>query len=149
MAPFSDEISPKMPSKLPSRRPWTPQPGAQNAPGTIQEAPKMRQEPSKSCPRAVQETTHRSLGAKTRHKAAPNSLQISILSHFGDDLEGFWNHFGWIFGRIFKQIGSIFSQLSAGSAWDLRPPSPPPCLEERTVAGTPLCGARDMYLSLL
>ena len=25
----------------------------------------------------------------------------------------------------------------------LRPPSRPPCLEERTVAGTLLCGARD------
>ena len=50
----------------------------------------MRQEPPKSCPRAVQEATHRRLGAKTRHKAAPDSLQTSILDHFGDHLEGFW-----------------------------------------------------------
>ena len=78
-----------MPSKLTSRRPWTPQPGAQDSPGATQEAPKMRQEPPKSCPRAVQEATHRRLGAKTRHKAATGSLQTSILDHFGDDLEGF------------------------------------------------------------
>ena len=39
----------------------------------------MRQEPPKSCPRAVQEATHKRLGAKTRHKAAPDSLQTSIL----------------------------------------------------------------------
>ena len=48
----------------------------------------MRQEPPKSCPRGVQEATHRRLGAKTRHKAAPDSLQTSILDHFGHDVEG-------------------------------------------------------------
>ena len=89
-------------SKIPSRHPRTPQLGAQEGPGATQEAPKMRQEPPKSCPRGVQEAAHRRLGAKTRRKATPDSLQTLILDHFGDDLEGFWNHFGWIFGRIFK-----------------------------------------------
>ncbi len=110
----------------------------------------MRQEPPKSCPRAVQEATHRRLGAKTRHKAAPDSLQTSIFDHFGYDLEGFWNHFGWILGKIFKQIGSILSKLyPLAVLGGCAPPRPPPLLrgfhlEERTVAGTPLCGARDL-----
>ena len=104
----------------------------------------MRQEPPKSCPRGVQEATHRRLGAKTRHKAAPDSLQTSILDHFGHDLEGFLDHFGWIFGRIFKQIGSTLSKLFAGGAGGAAPPLLRGAhLEERTVAGTPLCGARD------
>ena len=93
----------------------------------------MRQEPPISCPRAVQETTHRSLGAKTRHKAAPNSFQTLILSHFGDDLEGFWNHFGWIFAKIFTQIVSIFSQLSAGGG---RAPQTPPLLRRAHGGGS-------------
>ena len=61
----------------------------------------MRQEPPKSCPRGVQEAAHGRLEAKIRHKAPPDSLQTSILDHFGDDLEGFWNHFGWIFFKEF------------------------------------------------
>ena len=117
---------------MPPRRPRTPQLGAQDGPGATQEAPKMRQEPPKSCPRGVQEAAHRRLGAKTRHKAPPDSLQTSILDHFGDDLERFWDHFGWIFGKIFKQIGSILSKLSAGGAGGAAPPQTPPCLEERT-----------------
>ena len=73
-----------------------PQFGAQDGLGAAQEAPKMRQELAKSCPRGVQEAAHRRLGAKTRHKAPPDSLQTlesrvqtSIFDHFGDDLEGF------------------------------------------------------------
>ena len=59
----------------------------------------MRQEPPKSCPRGVLEAAHGRLGAKTRHKASPDSLQTSILDHVGDDLEEFWNHYGWILER--------------------------------------------------
>ena len=81
---------------MPPRRPWTPQLGAQDDPGATQEAPKMRQELLKSCPRGVQEATHRRLGAKTRHKAAPDSLQTSILNilpRFGRILGSFWMDF--------------------------------------------------------
>ena len=70
--------------------------------------PKMREEPPKSCPGAVQEATHRRLGAQTRHTAAPNSLQTSILDHFGNDLGGFWNHFGRSF---WKGFGKFLIQL--------------------------------------
>ena len=92
----------------------------------------MRQEPPKSCPRGVLEAAPRRLGAKTRRKAPPDSLQTSILDHFGYDLEGFWDHFGWIFGKIFKQIGSILSKLSAGRAGGAAPPQTPPSLEDST-----------------
>ena len=110
---------------MPPRRPRTSQLGAQDGPGATQEAPKMRQEPPKSSPRGVQEATHRRLGGKTRHEAAPDSLQTSNLDYFGHDLKGFWDYFGWIVGGIFKQIGSIFSQLSAGGTGGVRPPKPP------------------------
>ena len=86
---------------MPSRRPRTPQLGAQKGPGATHEAPKMRQEPPMSCPRGVQEAAYKRLKAKARHKAAPDYLKTSILDHFGDDLEGFWKDFGWIFGWIF------------------------------------------------
>ena len=82
---------------MPSRGPRTPWLGAQEVPGATQEEPKMRQEPPKSCPRGVLEAAPRRLGAKTRRKAPPDSLQTSILDHFGYDLEGFWHHFGKIF----------------------------------------------------
>ena len=85
----------------------------------------MRQEPPKSCPRGVLEAAPRRLGAKTRRKAPPDSLQTSILDHFGNDLEGFWDRFGLIFAKIFNQIGSIFSQLSAGIAGGAAPPQTP------------------------
>ena len=59
-----------------------------------------------------------------------------------------------MFGKIFRQIGSILSKLSAGGAGGAAPPQTPPLLrgaqlEERTVAGTPLCSARDMTIILL
>ena len=132
------------------RRPRTPQLGAPNGPGATQEAPKMRQESPKNCPRGVQEATHRRLGAKTRHKAAPDSLQTSIFNHFGHDLEGFWDHFGWIFGMIFNQLGIHTLETIRWRCWGgCAPPHTHQLrgahLEERTVAGTPLCGARDKY----
>ena len=49
----------------------------------------MRQEPPKSCPRGVLEAAPRRLGPKTRRKAPPDSLQISVLDHFGDELKDF------------------------------------------------------------
>ena len=76
-------------SKMPSRRPRTPQLGAKDGPGATQEVPKIRQEPPKSCPRGVQEAAHRRLGAKTHHKALPDSLQTSILDNFADDMKDF------------------------------------------------------------
>ena len=109
-----------------SRRPRTPQLGAKDGPEATQETPKMSQELPKSCPRGLQESAHRRLGAKTRHKAPPDSLQTPILDHFGHDLEGFWDHFGWNFGKIFRQIGSILSKLSAGRAGGAAPPQTPP-----------------------
>ena len=67
--------------------------GPQDVPRTAQEAPKMRQDPPKSCPRGVQEAAHMHLGAKTRHRIAPDPLQTSILQHFvydfGITLDGF------------------------------------------------------------
>ena len=133
---------------MPPRRLRTPQLGAQDGPGATQEAPKMRQEPPKSCPRGVQEATHRRLGAKTRHKAAPDSLQTSILDHFGHDFEGFWDHFEWFFQTNWIQtLETICWQCWGGCA----PPDPTLLrgahLEERTVAGTPLCGARNKTIS--
>ena len=66
------------------------------------------------------------LGTKTRHKAPPDSLLTSILDHFGHNLVGLCDHFGWIFAKIFKLIGSIFSQLSAGSVGGAAPHQTPP-----------------------
>ena len=54
---------------------------------------------------------------------------------------------------FFKQIGSRLSKLSAGSAGGAAPPKTPLLrgahLEERTVAGTPLCGARDIDIACI
>ena len=118
-----------------STRPRTPQLSAQDGQGATQDATKMRQEPPKSCPRGVQEAAHGRLGAKTRHKAPPHSLQTSILNNFGNDLEGFWHHFGWILGGQTNWI-----DILATIRWHCWGAAPP---QERTVAGTPLCGARD------
>ena len=62
----------------------------------------MRQKPPKSWPRAraFQEATRRRFEAKTRHVAALDSLQTSILNHFGNDLGALWNNFWWILGNI-------------------------------------------------
>ena len=87
---------------MPSRRPRTPQLGAQESPGATQEAPKRRQEPPKSCPRGVQEPAHRRLGAKTRQKTAPDPLQSR--PGFLLILATMWNHFGWISRRILWTI---------------------------------------------
>ena len=129
---------------MPPRRLRTPQLGAQDGPGATQEAPKMGQEPPKTCPRGVQEATHRRLGAKTRHKAAPDSLQTSILDHFGHDLEGFWDHFEWSCSDKFDPDSRNYPLAVLGGA---APPQTPLLrgahLEERTVAGTPLYGAKD------
>ena len=101
-----------------------PQLGAQDGPGAAQEAPKMRQEPPKSCPRGVQEAAYRRLRAKARHKAAPDSLKTSILNHFGDDLEGFgtiWDGFLEGFWKDFKtnwiHIGTHPDLLYLEDAW--------------------------------
>ena len=93
---------------FPPRRLQAPFKTPLDAPAWCPRRPKMRQEPPKSCPRAVQEATHRRLGAKTRHTAAPNSLQTSILDHFGHDLGGFWDHFGRSF---WKGFGKFLIQL--------------------------------------
>ena len=125
---------------MPSRRPKMPQLGAQDGPGAAQEAPKMRQEPPKSCPRGVQEAAYRRLRAKARHKAAPDSLQTSILDHFGDDLEGFgiiWEGFLEGFWKDFK------------TNWiHIAPHSRPPLLRGRMVAGTRLCRAEDIKIKV-
>ena len=83
----------------------------------------MRQEPPKSCPRGVQEATHRRLGAKTRHKAAPDSLQTSILAHFGHNLEGFLDHFEWFFSDKLDPDSRNYLLAVLGG---LRPPRHPP-----------------------
>ena len=105
----------------------------------------MRQEPPKSCPRGVLEAAPRRLGAKTRRKAPPDSLQTSILDHF-------WKDFGVILDGFLVRFSNKLDPYSrnyplavlGGAA---PPQTPPPLrgahLEERTVAGTPLCGARD------
>ena len=58
--------------------------GAQDAPRTAQELPWRRRH-------GTEEAAHRCLGAKTRHKAAPDSLQTST-----------WELFGWIFRKVLE-----------------------------------------------
>ena len=83
--------------------------GPKNHPRATQDAPR------KSCPRGAQESTPRLL---------PDL-----------DFEPFWGRFGRILGSFwigfckdFQTHGSIFSQLSAGSAGGLRPHQTPPAL---------------------
>ena len=104
----------------------------------------MRQEPPKSCPRGVLEAAPRRLGAKTRRKAPPDSLQTSILHHF-------WKDFGVILDGFLERFSDKLDPYSRNYPLavlgGLRPPRPHLLrgfhLEERTVAGTPLCGAKD------
>ena len=101
---------------MPPRRPKAPQLGAKDGLRTAQEAPKMIQEPPKSCPGAVQEAAHGRLGAMGRTRAAqepskshqraakeppksrPDCLQTSILDQSGYDiiqfLFDFWRDSG-------------------------------------------------------
>ena len=89
----------------------------------------MRQEPPKSCPRGVLEAAPRRLGAKTRRKAPPDSLQTSILDHFWKNfkliLDGFW-------GRFSDKLDPHSRNYPLAVLGGLRPPRPPPCLEDST-----------------
>ena len=105
----------------------------------------MRQEPPKSCPRGVLEAAPRRLGAKTRRKAPPDSLQTSILHHF-------WRDFGVILDGFLERFSNKLDPYSRNYPLAVLGGAAPPLLrgfhlEERTVAGTPLCGARDNILS--
>lgn len=87
----------------------------------------MCQEPPKSCPRGVQKAIHRRLEAKTRHKAAPDSLQTAISDHFGYDLEGFW---GIILDGILEDFQTHWIHTLETIRWrcsgGCAPPDPPP-----------------------
>ena len=76
--------------KIRPRRPWAPQPGAQDGPGATQEAPKMRQEPPKSYPSAFQEAIHSFL-----HFSYVGFL-VGLWWVFGGSLVGVW----WVLPKI-------------------------------------------------
>ena len=112
MAPFSREISPKtLPSCLqgalgrPSLAPI-------DDPGATQEAPKMRQESPKSCPRAVQEATPSRIERRHATKQPQTPSRPRFRTVFGTIYKKNWDHFRWICGSIVKQIGPMFTQLS-------------------------------------
>ena len=76
-----------------SRRPWTPQFGAQEGSGATQKAPKMRQEPPKSCPRGVQEAHWGEDTPQSSPRLPPDFDFGSFWQRFGRILSAFWMDF--------------------------------------------------------
>ena len=128
LAPFRRQISPKTPPRCLQDALGRPS----LVPKTAQEPPKRRPRCAKNRPRAAPEASwKRPIGALGRRHAAKHP-QTPSRPRFWTIFGRILAHFGWILGKIFRQIGSILSKLSAGRAGGAAPPQTPPCLEDST-----------------
>ena len=146
MAPFWRQIPPKTPPRCLQDALGRPS----LVPKRSQEPPKRRPRCAKNRPRAAPEASwKRPLGALGRRHAAKHPQTPSRPR--------FWTIFGRILGSFWMDFWKDFQTNWIHTLETIRwpcwggcaPPDPPLLrgfhLEERTVAGTPLCGARDKY----
>ena len=150
MAPFWRQI----PSKTPPRCLQDALGRPSLVPKRSQEPPKRRPRCAKNRPRAAPEASwKRPLGALGRRHAAKHP-QTPSRPRFWTILATIWKDFGIILDGFLEGFQTNWIDILATIRWHCwggcAPPDPPLLrgfhLEERTVAGTPLCGARDKLM---
>ena len=150
LAPFRRQISPKTPPRC-----------LQDAlghpilvPKTAQEPPKRHPKCAKNRPRAAPEASRKRPTGALEPKHATKQPQTPSRPRFWTILATIWKEFGIILDGFLERFSDKLDPYSRNYPLavlgGLRPPRAPPLLrgfhlEERTVAGTPLCGARDNF----
>ena len=132
MAPFSDEISPKMPPSCP-----------QDALGRPSLAPKTAQEPPKKLPRAAPEPSRKPPTGALGRRHASKQLQAPSRLRFWTILATIWKDFRWIFGWIFERRNGQIDRI--GRETD-RQTCSLVAFRLSAVAGTQLCCALDRIM---
>ena len=144
MAPLSRKISPETPLGAPAWRPRRPR----SHPRGAQDAPRAAQELPQSCP-----------GSDPQAPWGEDTPQSSPRLPPDFDFGPFWRRFGRILGSFWMDFWKDFQTNRIHTLETIRwpcwggcaPPGPPLLrgvhLEERTVAGTPLCGARVFFFN--
>ena len=144
MAPFWRQIPPKTPPRCLQDALGRPS----LVPKRSQEPPKRRPRCAKNRPRAAPEASRKRPTGALEPKHATKQPQTPSRPRFWTILATIWKDFGIILNGFFQTnwiqtLETIRWQCWGGCA----PPDPPLLrgfhLEERTVAGTPLCSARD------
>ena len=140
-APFWRQIPPKTPPRC-----------FQDALGRPSLVPKTSQEPPKRrprCPGAAPEASRKRPTGAFGPEHATKQPQVHSRPRFWAILTTIWKDFGIILDGF---VGGFSNKLDRHSRnyplavlGGLRPPRRP-CIDERAVAGTPLCGARDIYI---
>ena len=144
MAPFWRQIPPKTPPRCLQDALGRPS----LVPKRSQEPPKRRPRCAKNRPRAAPEASwKRPIGALGRRHAAKHP-QTPSRPRFWTILATIWKDFGIILDGFLERFSNKLDPYSRNYPLAVLGGLRPPLLrgahlEERTVAGTPLCGARD------